>query len=91
VTAAEVRSIRDRLGLTQEQLAQLLGVHPLTVSKWERGVLIPSTHQATLLRSFRKAAKKPDVGETVGAALVTAGVALALFLLLEAAFGKKKR
>jgi len=44
-----------------------------------------------MLQSFGKAAKKPDVGDAAAQALVTAGVALALFLLLEAAFGKKGR
>lgn len=82
--------MRDRLSLSQTQLAQLLGVHPLTVSKWERGLLTPSPHQETMLRSFRKAAKKPDVGEQVATALLTVGVAFALLLLLEAAFGKER-
>ena len=90
MTAAEVLAVREGLGLSQAQLAQLLGVHPLTVSKWERGLLTPSSHQETLLGSFRKAAKKPDIGEQVAAALLTVGVAFALLLLLEAAFGKRK-
>lgn len=30
-------SLRDRLGLTQTEMAAMLGVHPMTVSKWERG------------------------------------------------------
>jgi len=90
VTPAEVLGVRERLGLNQTQLAQLLGVHPLTVSKWERGLLTPSSHHETLLRSFRKAATKPDVGEQVATALLTVGVAFALLLLLEAAFGKRK-
>ena len=81
--------MRDRLSLTQPQLAQLLGVHPLTVSKWERSVLTPSVHQETMLQSFAKAAKKPEVGDAAAAALVTVGVALALLILLQAAFGKK--
>ena len=90
MTATEVLAIRERLGLNQTQLAQLLGVHPLTVSKWERGLLSPSPHQETMLRSFRKAGKTPDIGEQVATALVTVGVAFALLLLLQAAFGKSK-
>lgn len=31
-------AFRKKHGLTQVQLAQLLDVHPLTVSKWERSV-----------------------------------------------------
>ncbi len=36
--AKTVRRIRKKLGLSQAKLAARLGVHPLTVSKWERGV-----------------------------------------------------
>ena len=36
-----IAALRTRLGLTQVQLAELTGVHPITVSKWERGVLRP--------------------------------------------------
>lgn len=37
MTGAEVRSARQRLGVSQAQLAEALDVHPLTVSRWERG------------------------------------------------------
>ena len=37
MTAAEVRRVRMRLRLTQAQLAAKLGVHEMTVSRWERG------------------------------------------------------
>jgi transcriptional regulator with XRE-family HTH domain len=91
LTAADVLDTRTRLGLTQVQLANLIGVHPLTVSKWERGVLAPSPHQDALLGSFQTAVRsKNDIGEAVAGLLMTAGVALALFALLQAAFGKEK-
>jgi molybdopterin-binding protein len=48
----DVRSLRRRAGLTQTALAELVGVHPITVSKWERGVLAPSRHQAELLKAL---------------------------------------
>ena len=90
MTAAEVFAIRSQLGLSQVQLAQLLGVHPLTVSKWERGVLGPTPHQGALLQSFAKASQaKEQIGTEVSHLLVTAGVAVALFALLSAAFGKE--
>lgn len=38
MTPAELKATRARLGLSQPALARLLGVHPLTVSKWERGL-----------------------------------------------------
>jgi DNA-binding transcriptional regulator YiaG len=91
VSGADVVQTRTKLGLTQVQLASLLGVHPLTVSKWERGASGPSPHQEALLNSFHKATQSDsDIGETVATLLVTAGVALALYTLLQAAFGKHK-
>ena len=88
MTPEQLRAVRDGLGLTQEQFAQLLGVHGLTVSKWERGVLTPSPYQVALIQSFAKAKeKRPEVtGGALAAILLGAGVAAALFFLLKAAF-----
>ena len=70
------------------QFAQLLGVHPLTVTKWERGILVPPPHEAAMIRSFGRAAHhQDDVGQQVVDLLLTAGVAFAVYKLLEAAFG----
>ena len=87
----QIAALRARLGFSQVQLAQIMGVHPLTVSRWERGLLEPTPHQAALLDSFAKAqAAQKQIGDEVGSLLVTAGVAVALFALLSAAFGKKR-
>ena len=92
MTSTEVTSVRERLGMTQSQLAELLGVHTLTVSKWERGLLRPSGHQEALLESFAKARKaNKTVGEDAKEALIAAGVIVALAILLSAAVeGKEK-
>jgi DNA-binding transcriptional regulator YiaG len=37
VKPTELRSIREKLGLTQTQLAEEIGVHRVTVAKWEAG------------------------------------------------------
>jgi transcriptional regulator with XRE-family HTH domain len=37
MTPAELQSWRHRTGLSQPGLAALLGLHPLTISKYERG------------------------------------------------------
>lgn len=52
------RSLREKLDLSQKALAELLGVHAMTVSKWERGVLAPSAHQRRMLRALADAAGK---------------------------------
>lgn len=91
ISREEIRNTRARLNIGQVQFAQLLGVHPLTVSKWERGELKPNPHQQALIESFQVASdKQVDIGETVAGLLVTAGVAFALFALLDAAFADKK-
>lgn len=38
----ELRSLRAGAGLTQQQLADKLGVSHISVSRWERGEAIPS-------------------------------------------------
>jgi transcriptional regulator with XRE-family HTH domain len=40
--ASRLRTARVAAGLTQRQLAETLGVEPITVSRWERGVTSPS-------------------------------------------------
>jgi len=88
VTAEEVRQLRCALGMTQGQLAQLLGVHGLTVSKWERRLLAPSPYQVAMMESFQKAAqRRPEIGQVVASLVVGAGVGIALYYLLRAAFG----
>jgi transcriptional regulator with XRE-family HTH domain len=32
-----MKALRNRLEWSQEQLAEELGVHPISVSRWERG------------------------------------------------------
>lgn len=86
---AEIASIRASLELTQAQLSQLLGIHEFTVSKWERGVLIPSPYFGALLRAAEAAARRmPTVGRVVAAALPDDGIARALYELLRVAYGE---
>lgn len=83
----DIAGVRAALRMTQRDLAILLGVHDLTVSRWERGVLRPTRHQATLLRAACGAVhNRPEIGAIVTRARVDAGVAVALHHLLCAAF-----
>lgn len=38
----EVKKLREKLGLTQVEFAARLGVNPITISRWERGICRPS-------------------------------------------------
>jgi DNA-binding transcriptional regulator YiaG len=48
--AASVQALRRRLGLTQRQLADALGVRQQTVSEWETGLYRPRGASARMLR-----------------------------------------
>lgn len=93
MSGAEIRQLRQQLGLTQAQFGQLLGVHSLTVARWEKGdATSPSPHHIALMQSFAAArSRQPDIGAIVLQLLVGAGVAFALYKLLEAAFADGSR
>ena len=38
ITAAAIKDMREKRGLTQKALADMIGVSDKTVSKWETGV-----------------------------------------------------
>ena len=46
----EVKTIRDRLGVSQEKFAALLGVSKRTVENWEQGRRHPTGAARSLLR-----------------------------------------
>ena len=50
MTAREIVALRKKLGLSQAALAAKVGVHTLTVSRWERGVTKPAHDAVRLLR-----------------------------------------
>ena len=78
-------NLRSRLGLTQPEFGQLFGIHWMTVSKWERGLLEPTAYQTALMNEFLTATKKREVDVQVKAILIGMGIAAALFFLLSAA------
>ena len=78
----EIRKLREQLGLNQAEFAQLAGVHPITVSKWERGEAVPSAYQNALFEQFRTGARSGNVRDTLKDVLVGAGVIFAVALLL---------
>jgi transcriptional regulator with XRE-family HTH domain len=41
----DIKEVRERLGINQERLADLLGVTTRTVQNWEAGVSNPKQHQ----------------------------------------------
>jgi putative zinc finger/helix-turn-helix YgiT family protein len=52
LTAEEIRDARTALGLTQSQLAELIGCAAESLSRWENGAILQSRSYDRLLRLF---------------------------------------
>lgn len=66
-----MRRIRKELGFTQRQLAERLGVHHVTVARWEAGITPVAESTARFLKLIRanargKSGKDQSSGEQVG-------------------------
>ena len=85
MNADRIKQLRKKLGISQDKLGQLLDVHTMTVSKWERDVLEPTPYQVAMMEEFEKAASKPKVKLELKHVLIAAGVVAAVFLLLKSA------
>ncbi len=85
--SSEIAYLRRALGLSQVEFARLFGVHFMTVSKWERGIVSPTAYQVALMHEFRRATEveQAKVNEQLKNLLVGAGVIAALFFLLKSA------
>lgn len=59
--AAEFLALRQRLGFTQAQMAQLVGASALSIYKWESGQVVPRAAQLEKIMSVRKIGKREAV------------------------------
>jgi transcriptional regulator with XRE-family HTH domain len=58
VSGSDLKQLRRRMGLTQGQLGELIGVHLVSISRWETGTVpIPKTI-ALLMRLLVKDARR---------------------------------
>lgn len=56
-TSERIKHLREKqLVLTQRELADILNVEPVTISRWERGVVEPKPRH---LRALAKLADRP--------------------------------
>jgi transcriptional regulator with XRE-family HTH domain len=58
VKGAEVRRVRTRLGLTQREFAERVGVIPNTVARWERDEAAIGSTAAILIRLLAQLHRK---------------------------------
>ena len=54
MTGPEIRAAREKRKLTQAALAAIIGVDPMTVSRWEREVKRPSNANYKLLALWKR-------------------------------------
>jgi putative zinc finger/helix-turn-helix YgiT family protein len=54
-TPEEIKSLRESLGLSQKEFADRTGLGIATISRWERGRLLPTREHRKLLRSLKDA------------------------------------
>lgn len=63
-----IRVMRREKGLTQEQLAEVMGVSTASVSKWETGVAVPELTMLAALADYFEMSIDALIGHTVGKA-----------------------
>ena len=78
-----LKELRKRLGVAQSELAELVGAHAMTVSKWERKVARPTAAQDRLLRALWLASER---GARVDLKAARKDPARALATLLDQAY-----
>jgi len=59
--ASEIKSLRDSLALTQFEMAQRVGVAPMTISRWERGISKPYSLADAVLRKLKTETEKKKI------------------------------
>jgi putative zinc finger/helix-turn-helix YgiT family protein len=65
LTPAEIKQIRERLGLTQEQFAEQTGIGVATLSRWERGRWVQTKAHDLYLRKLEENRVLREVVEAV--------------------------
>jgi len=65
ITAAQIKAVRENVGVSQSSFATMLNVSPRALQEWEQGRRQPNGPARSLLAI---AAKRPDVMQEVFAA-----------------------
>jgi transcriptional regulator with XRE-family HTH domain len=51
----EIRILRFRLGMTMDTMGELLDISPITISRWERGLMSPSPdYERRIIKMMRQ-------------------------------------
>jgi len=81
-------TLREKAKITQSELADLLGVHAITISKWERGKLLPGSFYHALMDMMWDALhNNPEICVYANRLNKSFGIGRALFAISSAAYG----
>lgn len=58
MNSIEIKALREELNLTQQELADKVGVHRITVTRWELGDIQPSPMAVQALNQLKQEAQK---------------------------------
>lgn len=62
----QIKAVRKRLGLTQQELADMIAASQITVARWETGVKEPKGAYLQALKELTKRAKKNSEKQEIG-------------------------
>lgn len=79
-----VKELRKARNLTQQELANLVGVTKMTVSGWERGNYTPSTHTLIILARALRTSTDYLLGITQKPTINTEGLSVSQIRKVEA-------
>lgn len=85
----KIRRLRERLGMSQRQFAEALGVKQSTVWRWESGRATPGETYREILRFWQERLEDQKNRERLKE-LLKAGGALSLSVILNALTGEDK-
>lgn len=77
----DTKAIRERLNLTQEQLAQKIGVSWVTVARWERGIVKTSPLAQKAIENLLKETSEGGTRNEVGLGLTASNLCSVKFPL----------
>lgn len=62
---SDIRELREKLGLTQEEFARLLGVNFVTVNRWENDKAVPKGNSKQVLLRIKELVEEAEKGKGI--------------------------
>lgn len=87
--AANTTKLREQLGLSQAELARLVGVSAATISRWESGASGPSRNNLERLAAALQTTPSSVHGESIGARGIDIEILVRGLESLEETLGKR--